>query len=439
MAPLALALAADPRFEARLCVTAQHREMLDQVLDALRARARLRPRHHDAGAGPDRRHLRRCCAACAGSSRPSAPTSCWCTATPPPRFATSLAALLPADPGGARGGGPADRQPLFALARGGQPQADERARRAALRPDRAGARQPPRRGGRRRRSVHVTGNTVIDALLAVVARIEADAAPARLPRRPLRLHRAGQAAPARHRPPPRELRRRLRADLRGARRHRPARTPTSRWSIPSTSIPTCRSRCGGSSRASRNVHLIEPLDYLPFVYLMHRAHLILTDSGGVQEEAPSLGKPVLVMRDTTERPEAVAAGTVRLVGTDEAAIRAGHRPPARRPRGIRKDELCPQPLRRRPRVRPHPRRPRTRQQRRRTRRPRSGGRIAGLALRDHLGRRPRLHRPADRRGLRRAPAEGGRRRRERRTRSTPSTAARSTSPSPTSTSWCAPW
>jgi len=64
-----------------------------------------------------------------------------------------------------------------------------------------------------------------------------------------------------------------------------------------------------------SVHLIEPLDYLPFVYLLDRAHLIITDSGGVQEEAPSLGKPVLVMRETTERPEAVDAGTVKLVGT----------------------------------------------------------------------------------------------------------------------------
>ena len=65
-----------------------------------------------------------------------------------------------------------------------------------------------------------------------------------------------------------------------------------------------------------NIYLIEPQDYLPFVYLMTRAHIILTDSGGIQEEAPSLGKPVLVMRDTTERPEAVDAGTVKLVGTD---------------------------------------------------------------------------------------------------------------------------
>ena len=68
------------------------------------------------------------------------------------------------------------------------------------------------------------------------------------------------------------------------------------------------------------VHLIEPLDYLPFVYLMQRADVLLTDSGGIQEEAPSLGKPVLVMRDTTERPEAVEAGTVRLVGADAERI-----------------------------------------------------------------------------------------------------------------------
>jgi UDP-N-acetylglucosamine 2-epimerase (non-hydrolysing) len=72
-----------------------------------------------------------------------------------------------------------------------------------------------------------------------------------------------------------------------------------------------------------NVHLIKPLDYLSFVRLMQLAHVVLTDSGGVQEEAPSLGKPVLVMRDVTERPEAVAAGTARLVGTDPNTIVRG--------------------------------------------------------------------------------------------------------------------
>jgi UDP-N-acetylglucosamine 2-epimerase (non-hydrolysing) len=76
----------------------------------------------------------------------------------------------------------------------------------------------------------------------------------------------------------------------------------------------------GSAGTPANVHLLEPLSYLPFVALMDRATLILTDSGGIQEEAPSLGKPVLVLRDATERPEAVAAGTARVVGTEAANI-----------------------------------------------------------------------------------------------------------------------
>ncbi|MGD9930770.1 MAG: non-hydrolyzing UDP-N-acetylglucosamine 2-epimerase [Mangrovibacterium sp.] len=73
-------------------------------------------------------------------------------------------------------------------------------------------------------------------------------------------------------------------------------------------------------RTLSNIHLIAPLDYLPFVYLMSKSYLVLTDSGGIQEEAPGLGKPVLVMRDTTERPEAVEAGTVLLVGTNKQKI-----------------------------------------------------------------------------------------------------------------------
>ena len=84
--------------------------------------------------------------------------------------------------------------------------------------------------------------------------------------------------------------------------------------------PNVREPVNRLLRKLPNVHLIEPQEYLPFVYLMNRAHIILTDSGGIQEEAPSLGKPVLVMRETTERPEAVDAGTVELVGTDESLI-----------------------------------------------------------------------------------------------------------------------
>ena len=74
------------------------------------------------------------------------------------------------------------------------------------------------------------------------------------------------------------------------------------------------------SKNSMNIHLIDPLDYEPFIYLMNRAYLVLTDSGGIQEEAPSLGKPVLVMRNKTERPEAVEAGMAKLVGTDKDRI-----------------------------------------------------------------------------------------------------------------------
>ena len=166
--------------------------------------------------------------------------------------------------------------------------------------------------------IHVTGNTVIDALQDVAARIRGDAGlrdalDARLPRldrdRPMVLvtgHRrenfgAGMedicSALA-------EI-----ADARDVQVVYPVHLN------PSVQEPVQR-LLGGHPR----IHLVEPLDYLPFVRLMDRAHLILTDSGGIQEEAPSLGKPVLLMRTTTERPEAVDAGTVRLVGADRGRI-----------------------------------------------------------------------------------------------------------------------
>ena len=84
--------------------------------------------------------------------------------------------------------------------------------------------------------------------------------------------------------------------------------------------PNVQHAVDATLRGKANVTLIEPLDYLPFVDLMRRAYLLITDSGGVQEEGPSLGKPILVLRDKTERPEAVHAGTVKLVGTDRTAI-----------------------------------------------------------------------------------------------------------------------
>jgi len=176
-------------------------------------------------------------------------------------------------------------------------------------------------------SIFVTGNTVVDALLSVVDRIGHDE---RLKRE--MAERFSFLDPSRwlvlvtgHR---REnfgegFENICRALVEIARRHRDVEILYPVHLNPNVQEPV--RRILGNAGVG-NVHLIEPLDYLPFVYAMNRAHLIITDSGGVQEEAPSLGKPVLVMRETTERPEAVAAGTVRLVGTsfdrivDEASL-----------------------------------------------------------------------------------------------------------------------
>ena len=168
------------------------------------------------------------------------------------------------------------------------------------------------------KTIHVTGNTVIDALLEVVAKLKKNPKLSK-----------GLAAKF----PFLDSRRRM-ILVTGHRRenfgdgfericHALAKL-SKRDDVqivypvhlnPNVQAPVKRI-LGGNTR----VHLIEPQDYLPFVYLMSRSNLIITDSGGVQEEAPSLGKPVLVMRDTTERPEAVTAGTVKLVGTDDKRI-----------------------------------------------------------------------------------------------------------------------
>ncbi len=167
-------------------------------------------------------------------------------------------------------------------------------------------------------TIHVTGNTVIDALLDVVARIEHDPAlevevSARFdfldPARKLVLvtgHRRenfGEGFES------------ICLALQELGKRTDVQVVYPVHLNPNVQEPV--HRLLGASSA---VHLIAPQDYLPFVYLMTRSYLILTDSGGIQEEAPALGKPVLVMRDTTERPEAVEAGTVRLVGTDPGLI-----------------------------------------------------------------------------------------------------------------------
>lgn len=166
--------------------------------------------------------------------------------------------------------------------------------------------------------VHVTGNTVVDALLDVIARIERD---------PVLARQLDGALP----PPIGDKRLIL---VTGHRREsfgtgfecicwalrRLAERGDTDIVYPVHLNPNVQEPVNRILAGVAGVRLIPPLDYLPFVRLMSRAHLIITDSGGIQEEAPSLGKPVLVMRETTERPEAVAAGTVRVVGTDTDTI-----------------------------------------------------------------------------------------------------------------------
>jgi UDP-N-acetylglucosamine 2-epimerase (non-hydrolysing) len=172
-------------------------------------------------------------------------------------------------------------------------------------------------------NICVTGNTVVDALLDVVQRLESDTK--------LSDEMASQFSFL-------DYKKRL-ILVTGHRRENfgsgfenicLALTEISQW--PDVEIlypvhlnPNVQGPVQRILKGNPNVHLIDPVSYLPFVYLMNRATILLTDSGGIQEEAPSLGKPVLVMRDTTERPEAVEAGTVRLVGTTVRSIVDGIR------------------------------------------------------------------------------------------------------------------
>lgn len=316
MAPVASALRAAPGIDVGIAVTAQHRHMLDQVLELFRIEPDddLNLMQTDQGL-PDlfARALTGMSAVIA-RRRPDLVLVHGDTST---TLAASLAAFYARTPvahveAGLRTGDLAapwpeemNRRltaPLAALHFAPTARARDNLLAEGIAPER----------------VHVTGNTVVDALLQVTERIAADAAlrdrldamfPFIDPTRPLVLvtgHRresfGGGFESICH----------ALADIADTRE---VQIVYPVHLNPNVQEPVRRLLAGRG-----NVHLLEPLDYLPFIRLMDRAHLILTDSGGIQEEAPSLGKPVLVMRETTERPEAVEAGTVRLVGTDRGTI-----------------------------------------------------------------------------------------------------------------------
>ncbi len=316
MAPLARRLAEASGLAPVVCVTAQHRELLDQVLKPFG----IRP-DHDLDVMRDARGLTQVTAAVleglAGVYARARPDRVLVQGDTTTAFAAALAAFHAGIPvghveAGLRTGNPRSPWPEEINRRLVTSLADLHF------PPTAESRDNLLREGVDPARVHVTGNTGIDALLDAVAVL--DAAPARVAALDARLPATDPA-------------RRLllltghrRENLDGGleRVARGVRRLAGRGDLevicPLHPNPAVRRAMGAILGDHPRIHLVAPLDYLAFVNLMRRAHLIVTDSGGVQEEAPSLGKPVLVTRDTTERPEAVSAGTAELVGTDEARL-----------------------------------------------------------------------------------------------------------------------
>lgn len=320
MAPLVKVLGAQKWLEARVCVTGQHREMLDQVLSLFS----ILPDYDLSIMRPGQSISDVTCAVLKGLEpvlndfRPDMVLVHGDTAT---AFAASLAAYnAQADIGHVEAG----------LRTGNMyspwPEEGNRKLTGAL----AKLHFAPTeqclanllKEGVPDETISVTGNTVIDALLTVKQAIENDTALQEgLARRFSFLKPDSRMVLLTgHR---RENFGKGFQQICAAVRELSGEFHDTDFVYPVHLNPQVRETVHRTLRDLRNVHLIEPQDYLPFVYLMMRSFLILTDSGGIQEEAPALGKPVLVMRDTTERPEAVQAGTVKLVGANSDSIISG--------------------------------------------------------------------------------------------------------------------
>lgn len=317
MAPLALQLANDSRFEAKVCVTAQHREMLDQVLHLFD----LKP-DYDLNLMKPGQDLNDIVTGILLGLKPVLaefkPDMVLVHGDTATTFAATLAAYFQQIPVGHVEAG---------LRTGNiySPWPEEGNRKltgslAALHfaPTEA-SKQNLLNEGIAPSNIHITGNTVINALLEVAHKLETDAelAEEQAQRFPFLDKNKKLILVTGHR---REsfgggFDRICQALALTAEAH-----PNVQILYPVHLNPNVQEPVNRLLASHKNIHLIEPQDYLPFVYLMTQAHIILTDSGGIQEEAPSLGKPVLVMRDTTERPEAVEAGTVKLVGTSVQRI-----------------------------------------------------------------------------------------------------------------------
>ncbi len=313
MAPVAIALADDAEIEAKICVTGQHREMLDQVLGLFQ----LTPDFdlNIMKPGQDLTDVTvRILEGLRGVFCEFKPDVLLVHGDTATTFAASLAAYY-------------HRIPVAHVEAGLRtwdiyspwPEEGNRKLTGAL----ANLHFAPTstsqdnllKEGVTPSTIMITGNTVIDALISITERLRSDPA-----------LRAEAARPSSFISPDRRIilvtghRRESFGDgferICEALAHIAKTHPDVDIIYPMHLNPNVREPVNRVLKGIGNIHLIEPLDYLPFVYLMEQSYLILTDSGGIQEEAPSLGKPVLVMRDTTERPEALQAGTVKLVGTN---------------------------------------------------------------------------------------------------------------------------
>lgn len=320
MAPLVHALAADERFEARCCVTAQHREMLDQVLDLFE----IKP-DYDLNLMTPGQSLNDITARILLELKPVLdefkPDVVLVHGDTATTFATSLAAYYAQISVGH----------VEAGLRTGNiyspwPEEANRKLTGVLTQYHFSPTETSRNNllneNFMNQNIYVTGNTVIDALLIIKDKITRDGSLQQylFEQFPFLDESKKLILVTGHR----------RESFGGgfericeALASTAQKNPEAQIVYPMHLNPNVREPVNRILAGINNVHLIEPQQYLPFIYLMNRAHIILTDSGGIQEEAPSLGKPVLVMRDTTERPEAVEAGTVKLVGTNIDRIVVG--------------------------------------------------------------------------------------------------------------------
>ncbi|MFQ3192800.1 MAG: UDP-N-acetylglucosamine 2-epimerase (non-hydrolyzing) [Paraglaciecola sp.] len=318
MAPLVHALAADDRFEAKVCVTAQHREMLDQVLELFE----ITP-DYDLNLMKAGQTLNEVTARILLELKPVLqefkPDVVLVHGDTATTFAASLAAYYEQIAVGHVEAGLRTGNVYSPWPEEGNRKLTGTLTKYHFAPT-ATSQQNLLNENYAQENIVVTGNTVIDALLMIKEKIDRD----------VDLNSTLAASFPMLEEPSATINKKL-ILVTGHRRESfgggfericealaitAKRYPNAQILYPMHLNPNVREPVNRILKGIDNIYLIEPQQYLPFIYLMTRAHIILTDSGGIQEEAPSLGKPVLVMRDTTERPEAVEAGTVKLVGTD---------------------------------------------------------------------------------------------------------------------------